>query len=186
MEVINDFLSLIYPRHCEACSNNLFKHEVFVCNYCRLSLPKSNYHNNPANELTGVFAGRIPFVHALSFYVFEKSGRVQKLLHAIKYQNQKQLAEFIGKEYAGDLIKNNIFSGVDLIVPVPLHRNKLKTRGFNQSEWFAKGLAVNLNIQLDTATLVRKTETNTQIVTQTIFISIIGKTLSVITVHAPA
>ena len=162
MTLINDFLSLIYPRHCEACSNNLFKHEMFVCNYCKLNLPKSNFHKNSVNELSSVFAGRIPFTNALSFYVFEKSGRVQKLLHAIKYQNQKGLAEFLGKQYANDLIKDNVFSDVDVIIPIPLHKNKLKLRGFNQSEWFAKGLATNLNIKLDLEVMVRKVETNTQ------------------------
>jgi ComF family protein len=162
MTLINDFLSLIYPRHCEACNNNLFKHEFFVCNLCKLTLPKSNYHQKPGNELSMVFAGRIPYENALSFYVFEKSGKVQRLLHAIKYQDQKGLAEFLGKEYATDLLKNNVFSGVDLIIPIPLHKNKLKTRGFNQSEWFAKGLSNALNIKMDTETLARKVETNTQ------------------------
>ncbi len=60
------------------------------------------------------------------------------------------------------LRKNNVFSDVDLIIPIPLHKNKLKTRGFNQSEWFAKGLAADLNIIMDTETLVRKVETGTQ------------------------
>ena len=162
MTLINDFLSLIYPRQCEACANNLFKHEIYLCNYCKLNLPKSNFHHTSDTELTGVFAGRIPFIHALCFYVFEKSGKVQKLLHAIKYENQKSLAEFLGKQYAEDLIKNNTFGAVDVIIPIPLHKNKLKARGFNQSDCFAKGLSLNLNILMDTQTLVRKTETSTQ------------------------
>jgi ComF family protein len=162
MTLINDFLSLIYPRHCEACGNNLFKHEYFVCNYCQLNLPKSNYHKQPQNELSYVFAGRIPFQNALSFYVFEKSGKIQRLLHAIKYQNQKTLAEFLGKQYAKDLISDNVFADVDVIIPIPLHKNKLKTRGFNQSEYFAKGISEKMNIAIDTTTLIRKTETSTQ------------------------
>ncbi len=162
MTLINDFLSLIYPRHCEACGNNLFKHEKYICNYCKVNLPKSNYHHASDTELTRVFAGRVPFVHALSLYVFEKSGKIQKLLHAIKYQHQKDLAEFLGKQYANDLLKNNTFNGVDVIIPIPLHKNKLKARGFNQSEWFAKGLSENLNIPIDTQTMMRKVETNTQ------------------------
>jgi ComF family protein len=162
MTVINDFLSLIYPRHCEACGNNLFKHEKFICNYCKLNLPKSNYHKRPDNELSKVFAGRIPFLNAVTYYVFEKSGKVQKLLHAIKYQDQKELAEFLGKQYAVELLQKDIFKEVDMIMPIPLHRKKLKLRGFNQSEWFAKGLANKLNIPLDTESLLRKVETNTQ------------------------
>lgn len=162
MTLINDFLSLIYPRLCEACANNLFRHELFICNYCQLNLPRSNYHRDQNNELSHVFAGRIPFNKVLSYYVFEKSGRIQKLLHAIKYQEQKELAEFLGKKYAEDLLKDDVFIDLDVIIPIPLHKNKLKLRGFNQSEWFAKGLSAGLNIKLDTEIILRNLETSTQ------------------------
>jgi ComF family protein len=162
MTLINDFLSLIYPRHCEACVNSLFKHETFICNHCKLNLPKSNYHKNTENELSQTFAGRIPLQNSLCFYLFEKSGKVQKILHAIKYQNQKELALFIGDLYAKDLEKEESINNFDVIVPIPLHRKKLKARGFNQSEWFAKGLAGGLKKPLDTVSFERTQETSTQ------------------------
>jgi len=160
MTLINDFLSLIYPRHCEACANSLFKHENYICNHCKLSLPKSNYHKIFENELVQTFAGRVPLEKTLCFYMFEKSGKVQKLLHAIKYQDQKELASFIGELYANDLEKENTHMSFDLILPIPLHKQKLKVRGYNQSEWFAKGLAKEnvegiFNIK-DRQTLVNK------------------------------
>jgi hypothetical protein len=140
MVIINDLMSLIYPRHCEACEANLLKHEEFICTLCLINLPKSNYHKNNTSELSYVFAGRIPLQNALCFYIFEKSGRVQQLLHAIKYQNQKELAEFIGKLYAKDLKESEVLKNVDVVLPIPLHTKKLKQRGYNQSEWFAKGI----------------------------------------------
>lgn len=162
MTLINDFMSLIYPRRCEACSNLLFKHEFLICNLCTLNLPKSNYHKQPQNELEQVFAGRVPFTDVLSFYVFEKSGKVQRLLHNIKYQEQKELALFLGKQYAKELLKDGFGIRFDTIIPVPLHKNKLKQRGFNQSEWFAKGLSEELKIPLDTLSMTRLNETSTQ------------------------
>jgi ComF family protein len=162
MALINDFLSLIYPRHCEACDNHLFKHEVYVCNYCRLNLPKNNYHIDHDNELLKMLAGRVPLIYGLSFYLFEKSGKVQKLLHAIKYQHQKELAEFLGKLYAEDLKTAGCLKDVDVLLPIPLHKNKLRARGFNQSEWYARGLSENLNKTLDVTSLVRIKETATQ------------------------
>ncbi|MDX2173095.1 MAG: ComF family protein [Bacteroidota bacterium] len=162
MALINDFMSLIYPRHCEACGTNLLKHEEFICNLCLINLPKSNYHNNTVNELSYVFAGRIPLQHALCFYLFEKSGRVQKLLHAVKYQNQKELAEFLGKLYAKDLTQNEVLKNVDVVLPIPLHSKKLKLRGYNQSELFAKGIASELNLKIDTTSLKKTNATNTQ------------------------
>ena len=162
MALINDFMSLIYPRHCEACGTNLLKHEEFICNLCLINLPKSNYHSNTDNELIYVFAGRIPLQHALCFYLFEKSGRVQKLLHAIKYQNQKELAEYLGKLYAKDLKQNKILKDVEVVLPIPLHSKKLKLRGYNQSEWFAKGIASELDLKIVTTSLKKSNATNTQ------------------------
>jgi ComF family protein len=162
MTLINDFMSLIYPRHCEACGTNLFKHEEFICNLCLINLPKSSYHKNEVNELSYVFAGRVPLQNAYCFYLFEKRGRVQTLLHAIKYQNQKELAEFIGKLYAKDLKHDGILNNVDVVLPIPLHQKKLKQRGYNQSEWFAKGISSELNLKLDTTSLKKINATNTQ------------------------
>lgn len=162
MPVINDFLSLIYPRHCEACSRNLYRHERYICNHCRLNLPKSNYHRQAASPLYMTFAGRVPLIMACSYLLYEKSGKVQKLLHAIKYQQQRDLAVYLGKLYAEDLYTAKTFAGIDLILPVPLHKNKLKSRGFNQSEYFAKGLAEGLNKHISTTHLQRVIDTGTQ------------------------
>jgi ComF family protein len=107
-------------------------------------------------------AGRVPYLNALSFYVFEKSGRVQKLLHSIKYQGQKDLATHLGKIYAEDLLNENVNNDFDVVVPVPLHSSKLRQRGFNQSEYFARGLAEGLNKNLDTEKMIRKVATKTQ------------------------
>lgn len=162
MAFINDFLSLIYPRHCEACTSQLFRHETFICNACRINLPKSNYHLKADHELLRVFAGRVPLELVTSFYTYEKRARVQNLLHAIKYKGQKELGEFLGRLYAQDLGKAGTFENVDLLLPIPLHEKKLRKRGYNQSEWFARGLAGELGKPVNTRVLTRVKETGTQ------------------------
>ncbi len=162
MSFINDFLSLIYPRYCEACANTLFRHENYLCNYCKLNLPKSKYHLNPENELYQVFAGRVPVVQAASFYLYEKSGKIQKLLQAIKYQDQKELGSFLGELYGQQLKTDKAFEDVDYIIPIPLHANKLKQRGYNQSAYFANGLSKAMDKAIDVASLMRVVDTATQ------------------------
>ncbi len=162
MALINDFLSLIYPRRCEACGGHLFAHEQFICNYCRLNLPKSNYHHEPGNRLALSLAGRVPLKLAASFYLFEKSGRVQRLIHAIKYQQQKELGEFLGTLYGDELQLAGVMEQVDLVLPVPLHTKKLKARGFNQSECFARGLSERLHKPMNASVMKRVVETSTQ------------------------
>lgn len=160
--MLQDFLSLIYPRNCVACGNSLFKHEDQVCNYCYTSLPKTNFHQQQRNPVDTLFYGRTPLLLASSFYLFQKKGSIQKILHAIKYKHNKELAVLIGKWYAEDLKTDPVISKADFIIPVPLHSKKYRMRGFNQSEEFAKGLSDGLKISLNTSVLQRKEFTETQ------------------------
>lgn len=160
--MLDDFLALIYPRNCVSCGNSLYKHEEQVCSYCYLNLPKTNFHKQQRNPVDALFFGRTPLLLASSFYLFTKKGSIQKVLHAIKYKNNKDLAVLVGKWYAEDLAQNPIISKADFIIPVPLHSKKLKMRGYNQSEEFAKGLSEGLNKALNTSVLKRKEFTETQ------------------------
>ena len=162
MTLINDFLSLIYPRYCEACGANLFKHEDLICNQCIITLPHSNYHLLSVNEINLLFAGRVPLVYALCIFNFEKSGRVQKLIHALKYQNQMGLGIWLGNYYANLLKAKSILDDVDLLIPIPLHKYKLKQRGYNQSECFAKGLSEVFERPMLNNCILRLSETSTQ------------------------
>ena len=162
MTLINDFLSLIYPRYCEACGSNLYKHEDLICNQCIITLPHSNYHLLSVNEINLLFAGRVPLVHALCIFNFEKSGRVQKLIHALKYQNQMGLGIWLGNYYANLLKAKSILDDVDLLIPIPLHKYKLKQRGYNQSECFAKGLSEVFERPMLNNCILRFSETSTQ------------------------
>jgi len=162
MALINDFMSLIYPRLCEACGLNLFGHEKYLCNLCRVNLRRSNYHLSENNPISLLFAGRIPLKQASAFLLFEKNGKVQNILHSIKYNGNKELAELMGILYAEELIKDTAFPEITTIIPIPLHPEKLKQRGFNQSEYFARGLSKGLNKSLHTSSLIRVKESSTQ------------------------
>jgi ComF family protein len=125
-------------------------------------LPRSNFHSEENNELERVFAGRVPVVKAGSYYLFEKSGKVQKILHSIKYKSNKVLAQQLGVWYAQSLKDCKELTSADVIIPVPLHSKKQKQRGFNQSEEFAKGLSKEFNIPINTTNLIRNAFTETQ------------------------
>ena len=67
----------------------------------------------------------------------------------------------LGK-YFGTQIKESVFNQVDVILPVPLHKSKLRKRGYNQSEWLAMGISESLNKPLDINSLLRTVATDTQ------------------------
>lgn len=162
MTLINAFMSLIYPRFCEACGRHLFQHEKYICRFCYLNLPKSSFHLNKINSVSLALAGRVPLEQVLCLYLFEKKGRVQQLIHAIKYQNQKELAVYLGEVLGREFTLSGNTHLFDLIIPIPLHKNKLKKRGYNQSEFFSKGLSKGLKCQLLNDTLIRISDSATQ------------------------
>jgi ComF family protein len=162
MTLINDFLSLIYPRYCEACEALLYKHERVICNKCALGLPKSNFHLNNKNPIVMALGGRVPLQGASSLFVFEKDGKVQNLLHALKYENQQIIGELMGQTFYKDLKNSGFFEGIEFVIPIPLHKKKQKARGYNQSECFAKGISEKSGIPLDTINFTREVETSTQ------------------------
>lgn len=162
MALINDFLSLIYPRHCQACGLLLYPQELSICKLCRLTLPKSNFHLTAENPLTLMLGGRVPLKQSLCLYLFEKSGKVQRLVHAIKYQQHKDLAVLLGKLLGEDFKLSQPQCHFHFIVPIPLHPDKQKARGFNQSEAFARGLSEVLNVPVDTNILRRIKASTTQ------------------------
>jgi ComF family protein len=160
--MINDFFNLIFPQLCCSCSQTLLKGENIICTNCIVTLPKTNFHLDKQNVVNKVFWGRVQIEMAASYYTFSKESRVQHLLHQLKYKGVKEVGMVIGKLYGFDLKDSSFFRGIDFIVPVPLHKNKLKKRGYNQSEWIAKGLSESMKIPLRLDVLYRKVDSKTQ------------------------
>lgn len=111
-----------------------------------LDLPRSNYHREKENPFYEKFRGRLPVKFVMTFFKFVKQGKVQHLLHALKYKNQPEIGVQLGRVYATDLLEANYKGEFDVIVPVPLHASKKRKRGYNQSEEFGKGLSEILEI----------------------------------------
>ncbi|PCI94382.1 MAG: amidophosphoribosyltransferase [Flavobacteriales bacterium] len=160
--MFNDFFNLIFPKLCCACNTTLLKNEKVICVNCVLTLPKTNFHLDKENPVNKVFWGRVQVEMATSFYLFSKKSRVQHLLHQLKYKGGKYVGAVVGELLGNDLKKAKYFKGIDFVIPVPLHKNKLKKRGYNQSEWIAKGVAEAMNISINTTTLFRKEDSQTQ------------------------
>ena len=160
--MLSDFLNLFYPSLCKACGNPLLKNEEVICTYCLYHLPYTGYHTSEHNPVFKLFWGRSQLEFASAFLHFRKGGRVQQLLHQLKYNNCPEIGHHLGLLYSYQLEKESCFSEIDVIIPVPLHKSKQKLRGYNQSELFAKGLGVGLGKQVNTVSLLRETATETQ------------------------
>lgn len=159
--LFEDFLSLFYPPFCLGCSGPLVKGEETLCTVCLSNLPKTHYHRRIENPVLNRLAGRLPIRHGWAFLKFQKGGVVQHLLHQLKYNNCPEIGERLGKAYGHELQEASD-DQFDLIIPVPLHKSRLRHRGYNQSAWFAKGLSDALQIPWDETISIRTQATATQ------------------------
>jgi ComF family protein len=158
----NDFVSLFFPVICVACGKNLYKNENSICTYCLYHLPKSNFHLTNDNPVAKIFWGRINIQSAASFYAFNKGGKVQQLIHQLKYKGQQHVGVSLGKLYGYELRNSIDFKNIDIIIPVPLHAKKQRKRGYNQSVCFAEGLAQTMQLTVDSTVLFRSAASETQ------------------------
>ena len=160
--VIEDFISLFFPRYCLACSGSVVKGEEILCTACLSDLPKTNYHLFQENPIKNRLIGRLPLKYGWAFLKFRKSGIVQHLLHQLKYNNHPEIGVRLGQAYGLELLRSGFDREFDLIIPVPLHTSRKRQRGYNQSSKFAAGLSLAMNIQWDESISVRMHSSVTQ------------------------
>ena len=157
-----DFVSLLFPELCVACRESLVANEHLLCTDCRFNLPYTNFYLQADNIVARQFWGKINIEAAFALFYFNKGGKIQNMLHQLKYNGQQQIGNLLGNIAGGQLAKNEIFNNVDYIIPVPLHKKRFRERGYNQSTRFAEGLADKLNAVVEEDNLVRVRSTETQ------------------------
>lgn len=162
MKLFKSLVNLLFPRVCAACGNILLEGEDSVCTTCRFLLPKTGYENNPDNPLAQMFYGQMPFNAVMAEFFFSKTGKVQHLIHGLKYHHCRENGIFLGQEIGKSLLKAPDYQGIDFIIPIPLHPKKEKLRGYNQSHVISEGIHEIMNVPIAEKSLVRSVFTNTQ------------------------
>ena len=161
-DLLDDFLSLLFPRVCYGCGNHLLRNEYLICTECFVEIPRTGYHDLRVNPLEKVFWGRCRIDSAAAFSFYNKGSRIRNLIHNLKYKGIQELGPELGRIYGSTLISSDFIKDIDLILPVPLHPSKRRARGFNQSELIAEGLSQAIGIRYDKSILLRKSASATQ------------------------
>ena len=159
---IEDLIALFYPSTCIVCEKNLLKEEECICTQCLHKIPKTDCFKQTKNSVSKLFWGRVQLQNAVALYQFHKEGSVQKLIRQLKYEGGKSVGIFLGKQLGYALKESSFFSTIDYIIPIPLHPKKEKLRGYNQSKYIAKGIQEILQIKVNTKTLIRIENTDSQ------------------------
>jgi ComF family protein len=158
--MLSALLQLVFPRLCVTCNHSLRKNESHICTKCLINLPQTRFHETIDNPLAKTFWGRLTLEHAYSFLYFRKGNAVQHILHEIKYKSNRDLARFIGSYYGAVLSESGIKP--DGIAAIPLHPQKMRKRGYNQSELIVAGMCESMQIENLSPFVERITPTETQ------------------------
>ena len=168
------FLDILFPPLCHVCRNFIpGQEEIHLCDPCR---EKVSLIRSPLCPVCGVpFAvedgidhpcgrclrARPPFTRSRSATAFQST--VQELIHRFKYGKKIHLARPLGLLTARALVDFSKEAAPDFIVPVPLHRKRLRERGFNQSQLLGRVLAKQWSIPLSVNNLRRVRWTEPQV-----------------------
>lgn len=92
---------------------------------------------------------------AAAFLFYEKDHPVQHLIHRMKYGDCPEVARYLGYQAAMEMQYADFFDEIDVIIPMPLHPKRLRERGYNQSEYIARGISEYTGIPVDTTHVTR-------------------------------
>jgi len=161
--MLNAVVNLFFPKVCYTCNNELLDFENYVCTKCRHNLPITNFHFDNNDAVEKVFYGRVKVENATSLLRFENKGIVQQLIHNLKYKGYEDIGIFLGEWLGNELKTIETYHDIDIVIPVPLHKNKLKKRGYNQVDKFAQEIAKALAVEYNDKALIKITSTKSQV-----------------------
>jgi len=130
---------------------------------CRHDLPITNFHFDNNDSVAKVLYGRAKIENGTALFRFEKKGNVQRLIHNLKYKDHEHIGFILGNWLGGELKTLESYKNIDVVIPVPLHKNKLKKRGYNQVALFGQQVAEALNADYLDDVLVKVTNTKSQV-----------------------
>lgn len=163
-DIVSDLADVVWPQTCMGCGQRFTSNkEQLICTSCLMEIPKVDYYKFAENPITDeFFRESIHIEYGCCYLQFKKGDYSQSLMHNIKYYHHPELGVRLGRMAATELAKYNRFADADYILPVPMHPDKLKIRGFNQAERIAEGLSQVLGIPVREDVLEKTKNSKTQ------------------------
>jgi ComF family protein len=153
-------LDFIYPPLCLSCRRLLQRGGEYVCPDCWNSIQIASEESPLFIETAGKLAVSGAVDGLVSLYVFEKEGVFQVIVHNLKYAGVQALGLELGRRLGKIVVESGICA--DAIIPIPLHRRKIRERGYNQAEIIGRGVSEVSGIPMRTDLVCRKKYTKTQ------------------------
>lgn len=168
--LINIILDLLFPRRCPVCGQIVMPKGSLICPGC---VKKLSWVRGPVCKCCGkgIISGTMEYcpdcaAHPRSFShgmaLFNYNEISAPSLAMVKYHDRREYLDFYAEAAYRRYAKTIARLSPDLIIPVPVHKSRLKKRGFNQAEEFGKRLSGYLGIPVSSEFLVRPKKTAPQ------------------------
>ena len=169
---------LFFPRTCPFCGryisrqDSTIEHIDLICKDCLRRLPRTEQDITADNGTEMALLGdgsslsaarkRLHLVRAWAYLFFEKEHPIQHVIHRMKYADEPELGYRLAQQAVLSCRDADFFDEIDVIIPMPLHPKRLRERGYNQSEYIARGISDLTGIPVDTTHVTRARNTPKQ------------------------
>jgi ComF family protein len=160
--LLEPILQFVYPPICLACGQPLEGHERLVCESCWQSIETVHAEDDAYQQFLAKLTSDGIISGLFSPFYFEKEGKLQAIIHGLKYQGYTSLGVKAGRKVGERIESANDFPKADGVLPVPLHPLKKRERGYNQSELICQGIEEVTGIPVRTDLLIRRKYTVSQ------------------------
>lgn len=140
MSLLADLYNILLPRRCVVCQHTLEPTEQYICAACSIQLPRYPLQSIEDNEPLRKVWNFAPVQYGATLMYYRHQSDFHNILIKIKYKGGAKLGIKIGEWAATETAHLQLAEKIDVIVPVPADRKRIKTRGYNQAEMIAKGM----------------------------------------------
>lgn len=147
---------------CVSCLEPLANANRSICLKCKSKLPATKFSVQEINPVMKLLWGKAEFSHASACFYFRKKGRMQRLIHALKYYGNTEVGVELGELMATEIEVSKMYQDVDIVLPVPLHPSKKRLRGYNQCDFLVEGISKKLDAKWAPNAVIRTSATDSQ------------------------
>jgi len=157
---IQSFLDFIYPPVCLLCDTKLEENTPLCPGCLDAFLDSMTVTSQRDRKDFHHLTGDIFFDEVVTFWDY--TSETESLIHRVKYQRGKKLGVFLGSMAGRAFQECSDDRKHDFLMPVPLHRTRLRERGYNQSGLVCRGMANHIPVAVHEGGLKRRRHTATQ------------------------